>query len=241
VTAPRLVVTVCVAVAAILVGDGARADSLTFAQRVAADTSPQVSTNWSGYVAVAPTTGGVAPADSPLTFSSVTGSWLQPKAQCIKGRADAAAFWVGLGGSSEDSSALEQLGTTAQCSSRNVATYFAWWEIIPAAAVRVPMKLRPGDRVTAAVLVRGPKVTMSLKNATRGTRFSKTVTVSQPLDVSSAEWIAEAPSACTSSGSCEVVPLTNFGSVTFSNAPLPLRTRYRARSRIPLGWQLRSC
>jgi hypothetical protein len=80
------------------------------------------------------------------------------------------------------------------------------------------MKIRPGDRVTAAVLVSGAKVTMSLKNATRRTRFSRTVTVSQPLDVSSAEWIAEAPTACSASGLCEVVPLTNFGSVTFSNA-----------------------
>jgi hypothetical protein len=212
VTAARLVVTVCAAaVAASLVGDGARADSLTFAQRVGADSSPQVSTNWSGYVAV-------PSADSPLTFSNVTGSWLQPKARCVSGRADAAAFWVGIGGFSEDSSALEQLGTTAQCSSRNVATYFVWWEIVPAAAVRVPMKVRPGDRITAAVLVRGPKVTMSLTNATRRTRFSKTVTFSQPLDVSSAEWIAEAPSACTPSGFCEVVPLANFGSVKFSNA-----------------------
>jgi hypothetical protein len=68
------------------------------------------------------------------------------------------------------------------------------------------------------VLVNGSKVTMSIKNATRRTRFSTRVTVSQPLDVSSAEWIAEAPTACTSNGVCEVVPLTNFGSVTFSKA-----------------------
>jgi hypothetical protein len=69
------------------------------------------------------------------------------------------------------------------------------------------------------VLVNGSKVTMSIKNATRMTRFSTTVTVvSQPLDFSSAEWIAEAPTACTPNGVCEVVPLTNFGSVTFSKA-----------------------
>jgi hypothetical protein len=80
------------------------------------------------------------------------------------------------------------------------------------------MKVRPGDRVTAAVLVNGSKVTMSIKNATRRTRFSTTVTVSQPLDVSSAEWIAEAPTACAANGVCEIVPLTNFGSVTFSKA-----------------------
>jgi len=218
VTAARLVVSVCLALGAALVGDGASAKTLTFAPRVAANTSPQSTVNWSGYAAVSPTTEAAPPAGSPLTFSDVTGSWTQPKARCVKGRSDAAAFWVGIGGFNEDSSTLQQLGTTAQCSSRGVATYFVWWEIVPAGEVRVPMKVRAGDRVTAAVLVNGSKVTMSIKNATRRTRFSTTVTVSQPLDVSSAEWIAEAPTACTPNGVCEVVPLTNFGSVTFSKA-----------------------
>ena len=37
-------------------------------------------------------------------------------------------------------------------------------------------------------------------------------------DVSAAEWIAEAPSACTRSGKCRPLPLTNFGAVSFSKA-----------------------
>jgi hypothetical protein len=218
VTAARFVVIACLAFGAAVVGDGASAKTLIFGPRVGADASPQASVNWSGYAAVSPTTEAALSTDSPLTFSDVTGSWTQPKARCVKGRSDAAAFWVGIGGFNEDSSTLQQLGTTAQCSSRGVATYFAWWEIVPAAEVRVPMKVRAGDRVTAAVLVNGSKVTMSIKNTTRRTRFSTTVTVSQTLDISSAEWIAEAPTACTSNGVCEVVPLTNFGSVTFSKA-----------------------
>jgi hypothetical protein len=44
------------------------------------------------------------------------------------------------------------------------------------------------------------------------------MTLTQPLDVSSAEWIAEAPSNCTPSGRCTAVPLTQFGNVTFTNA-----------------------
>ena len=211
-TVARLVVVVaCLALAAALAGDGRSATALSFAPRISADTSPQASVNWSGYAAV-------SPAAAALSFSDVTGSWKEPKARCVKGRPDAVAFWVGIGGFSENSATLQQLGTTAQCSSRGIATYFAWWEIVPAAEVRIPMKLRAGDRVTAAVLVKGSKVTLSMKNATRRTRFSTTVTVSQPLDVSSAEWIAEAPSLCNSNGVCEVVPLTNFGSVTFGSA-----------------------
>jgi hypothetical protein len=36
-------------------------------------------------------------------------------------------------------------------------------------------------------------------------------------DVTSAEWIAEAPSACNSSGSCRVLPLADFGKVDFTS------------------------
>jgi len=217
VTAGR-VVFACLALGAALVGDGASAKTLAFAPRLAADASAQATVNWSGYAATSPTAEATPSSGSPLSFSDVTGSWVQPKARCVKGRADAAAFWVGIGGFNEDSSTLQQVGTTAQCSSGGIATYFVWWEIVPAAEVRVPMKVRPGDRVTAAVLINGARVTMSIKNATRKTRFSTTVTVAQPLDVSSAEWIAEAPTACTASGACEVVPLTNFGSVMFGKA-----------------------
>jgi Peptidase A4 family len=216
VTGARVVVMVCLALGAVLLGDSASARTMVLAPRVAADGSPQASVNWSGYAAVSPAT--TPSTDPPVAFSDVTGSWTQPKARCVKGRSDAAAFWVGIGGFNEDSSTLQQLGTTAQCSNRGVATYFVWWEIVPAPEVRVPLKIRPGDRVTAAVLVNGSRVAMSIKNSTRGTRFSTTVTVLQPPDVSSAEWIAEAPTACSRTGACQVVPLTNFGSVTFSKA-----------------------
>jgi hypothetical protein len=192
---------------------GAPAPSLAFAPRVVSDGSPEVSSNWSGYFAV-------APASAPVAFTDVTGTWVQPKARCVNGRADAVAFWVGLGGSAETSPALEQIGTTATCQGHGPARYFAWWEIVPASAVQTRMKVVPGDRISAAVLVKGQKVTMSLKNVTRGTRFSKTVVVSGSVDVSSAEWIAEAPSSCTASGICSIDPLTNFGRVTFTNAAL---------------------
>ncbi|HEX4525447.1 MAG TPA: G1 family glutamic endopeptidase [Gaiellaceae bacterium] len=175
--------------------------------------TPEISSNWSGYVAVA-ADGAAAP-----TFSDVTGTWIQPRATCSSGRSDAAAFWVGLGGNSSDSQALEQLGTSVSCDGNSsTPTYEAWWEIVPAASVPIRLKIRPGDRINAAVLVNGQTVTMSLKNLTRHTRFAKTKTLTQPLDVSSAEWIAEAPSDCTPSGRCKAVPLTQFGNVTFTNA-----------------------
>lgn len=174
--------------------------------------APQISSNWSGY-ALVPT------GSDPITFTDVTGTWVQPKAKCTSGRSDASAFWVGLGGYGEGTNALEQLGTAAQCNgNQTTATNYAWWEIVPAASVQIPMKVKPGDTITAAVLVQGETISFSLRDVTRSERFSKVITTGQELDVSSAEWIAEAPSDCGAFTSCRVIPLTNFGSVTFTKA-----------------------
>jgi hypothetical protein len=177
--------------------------------------SPLVSTNWGGYTLLAPD------AVTPLAFSDATATWVEPKATCTVGRADSAAFWVGLGGYSDTSAALEQLGTATQCDGSSAkATHGAWWEVIPAPAFPIAMKVAAGDTMNAAVLVKGQTITFSLKNLTRHTRFSKVINARQALDVTSAEWIAEAPSRCSSGGRCSVVPLTNFGTVTFQNAAL---------------------
>jgi hypothetical protein len=177
--------------------------------------APQVSTNWGGYTLLTPD------AVTPLAFSDATATWVEPKATCTVGRADSAAFWVGLGGYSDTSPALEQLGTGTQCDgSSTKAIHGAWWEVIPAPAVSIPMKVAAGDKMNAALLVQGQTITFSLKNLTRHTRFSKVINARQPLDVTSAEWIAEAPSSCTSAGHCSVVPLTNFGTVTFQDVAL---------------------
>jgi hypothetical protein len=187
--------------------------SLSYATKSVNASGPaQVSSNWSGYALTSADPAGTT------SFSDVTGTWVQPKVTCTTGRTDAVAFWVGLGGNSESSQALEQLGTAAECNgSSKTPRYSVWWEIIPAASVPVAMKLKPGDKVTAAVVVDGTRVTMSLKDVTHGTRFTKTVTVPQ-VDTASAEWIVEAPSNCDAVGQCRVVPLTKFGTVAFSNA-----------------------
>ncbi|MGN6796726.1 MAG: G1 family glutamic endopeptidase [Gaiellaceae bacterium] len=180
--------------------------------KAARNVTPEVSSNWSGYAAISvdPTT--------PASFTDVTATWRVPKSSCTVNRLSSAAFWVGLGGYDPASTALEQLGTGADCDgAAKTPTYYAWWELVPAASVRIPMKVKAGDTISAAVLVNGQTVTFSLKNVTRHTRFSKVLTTTQSLDTASAEWIAEAPSDCSASGRCRPVPLTNFGTVTFSN------------------------
>jgi hypothetical protein len=182
--------------------------------RAATGAQPQLSANWAGYAAT-------APADATLAFANATGTWTMPRVRCRKGRSDAVAFWVGLGGYLDGTTSLEQLGTAAECGgTRTEATYYAWWEVVPAAAVRVSLRVRPGDRVTAGVAVDGKKVVFSLIDRTHGTRFSRVMTTAQQLDVASAEWIAEAPASCVSPVSCSTVPISDFGRVTFTDIAL---------------------
>jgi Peptidase A4 family len=92
-----------------------------------------------------------------------------------------------------------------------------WYELLPAASVPIKLKVFPGNAVTASVKVNGTKVTLQIKNLSRKTTFTKTLRMSAP-DLSSAEWVAEAPSACNSAGRCIELPLSNFGSLSFTRA-----------------------
>ena len=178
------------------------------------DITPSVSSNWAGYAISDPATIAGTVPDTPLAFSDVTATWVQPKANC-KGAKSAAysAFWVGLGGFAPSSTSLEQVGTESDCTDLGTQLYFAWYEIVPAPSVRISLKINPGDTITTAVVVNGSDVLVQVKDRTRRTNFVKHLTTANP-DVSSAEWIAEAPSECGSA--CQVLPLANFGSVSFS-------------------------
>jgi hypothetical protein len=171
-----------------------------------ANAATAVSSNWAGY------------AVSGTTFATVSGTWTQPAADCSSSTAtqSASAFWIGLGGNSETSNALEQTGTEADCSANGVATYSAWYELVPAASVKAPLEVAAGDRIAASVKVSGTSVTVRLRNLTTGKSFAKTLRMASP-DVSSAEWIAEAPSALTAGGT-RILPLTDFGTVRFTSA-----------------------
>lgn len=79
------------------------------------------------------------------------------------------------------------------------------------------MRIRPGDEITGSATVHGHGVTLRLRDLTTGARFS-TTRRSSTVDLSSAEWIVEAPSVCPSSGSCTTLALADFGTVPFSGA-----------------------
>jgi hypothetical protein len=175
--------------------------ALAVAAPAAADVAaPRVSANWSGYAVAAP---GVA-------FRDVAGSWTQPRATCAPGAPTASGFWVGIGGFDESAQALEQVGTELDCDAAGRARHRAWWQLAPGPRVAIPLRISAGDRITGAVLVVGRRVTVTLKNTTRGTRFSKTLTATRAPEVGSAEWIVETP--------LTAIPLTDFGIVAFSRA-----------------------
>ncbi len=167
------------------------------------------SSNWAGYAVTAPNS----------SFTDVKGSWVQPSSTCAPRQPSYSSFWIGLGGSNPGSQGLEQAGTSADCQPGGHAAYYAWYEIIPAPPVIVPLTVSPGDTITADVSVTGAIASFQLTNATTGQVYSGQDTVNA-IDLSSAEWIAEAPAQCGSriGAQCSVLPLADFGSVLFSSA-----------------------
>jgi Peptidase A4 family len=150
-------------------------------------------------------------------YTSVTGSWPQPAVTCGANDAGASAFWVGLGGYFTGSQALEQVGTSSNCdSATGKPSYYAWYELVPSDAVTIKkLKVAPGDLITTSVnVVGGNSVVVQVKNRSHGTNFTTTLPFANP-DLTSAEWVAEAPAAC-SRYRCSQISLSNFGSVQFT-------------------------
>lgn len=165
------------------------------------------SSNWSGYAA----------HHAHVTFRKVYATWTQPTVTCTAGSPSYSAFWVGLGGFGLSARALEQIGTEADCRLSGRTTVSAWYELVPYPSRKLALRVAPGDKLAATVTVTGHKVVLALRNLTTGKSTVKTVHAS-PVDVSSAEWIAEAPSDCASINSCHTLPLADFGTAGFRSA-----------------------
>ncbi len=163
--------------------------------------------NWAGYVS----------SGRDTHFTSVSATWRQPAVSCAVGRATYMSSWIGLGG--DTSHAVEQIGTEADCGVDGTATYSSWFELYPTVSGDPHVAIRPGDVVSAEVTVSGGDVRLSMTNQTLGTRFSRRLHADH-LDVSSAEWIVEAPSVCPTAdpAGCGDSVLSDFGSTRFTRA-----------------------
>jgi Peptidase A4 family len=154
------------------------------------------STNWSGY------------AVTGSRFTSVSSSWTEPTVTCST--TAYSSFWVGLDG--DTSNTVEQTGTDADCSGKT-PQYYAWYEMYPKYPVNLRGTVKPGDQMSASVTTNGSgSFTLTISDSTQG--WSNTTTARlKSAKLASAEVIAEAPS-----GSGGVLPLANFGTVSFSGA-----------------------
>jgi Peptidase A4 family len=209
--AAATLVTACGSSGTISPASSAKPATTKSAQQVSdPEVTQREDSNWAGYAVASSKTKNVS-------FSSVSGDWTQPAVNCSAGSPSDSAFWVGLGGYTGEH--LEQIGTSADCSADGQAVYSAWYELVPAAEVAVSMTVEPGDQFSARVAVSGQTVTLSISDLTQNTTVSRKLHMSSPT-VSSAEWIAEAPSECDSSSAqdCRILPLADFGSVRFTDA-----------------------
>jgi hypothetical protein len=165
------------------------------------------SSNWAGYAVHQP----------GLSFGKVSGTWRQPNVSCTPGVPTYSAFWLGLGGYRLNAPALEQVGTEVDCGPTGKPISSAWYELVPAPSMPIRLDVGPGDLVRASVTVTAHRVSIRLADVTRHRSFHKSFHA-PTIDISSAEWIVEAPSECVSANSCRTLPLADFASTTFGAA-----------------------
>jgi len=147
-----------------------------------ATTTAFYSYNWAGY----------ATNNSVGTVTKSSGTWTQPTVNCTKGGTTYVATWVGIDGFS--SSDLVQTGTQAVCSG-GVASYGAWWEVLPAPETTIStITVHAGDKIVGTVSYSTSTGKFSMK-ITDGTQsFTKTEKVTSAAKVrDSAECVIERP------------------------------------------------
>jgi hypothetical protein len=125
---------------------------------------------------------------------------------CTSPATQYSSFWIGIDG--YDSNTVEQIGTDSDCVN-GATTYYAWFEFYPHLSYTINnFPVSPFDSISAEVKYSGGVFTVSLTNHPTGLSFS-TSTKMNNAKRSSAEWIAEAPSAGG------VLPLADFQTVNF--------------------------
>jgi hypothetical protein len=123
------------------------------------------STNWSGYAVI----GG--------TFSTVSGSWIQPAIECNgKYSYTDMSPWVGIDGYNTDT--VEQTGSSGDCNGAS-PDYYAWYEMYPRNVVVLSQTVEPGDQFTASVThTGGTDYKLVLTDVTQGWTATETKSIS---------------------------------------------------------------
>ncbi len=140
---------------------------------------------------------------------AISASWIVPKINASAGNGQSSA-WIGIGGQLDKT--LIQAGTEHNLRD-GVEQYAAWYELLPAYAIRIEsMVISPGHLITAAIrLVDTESATwnIQLHDVSNGQGFNQNFVYNSTL--SSGEWIVE-----RSFINGQISSLADFGSVTFS-------------------------
>jgi hypothetical protein len=181
---------------------GNTAVRITYSAAPFCQNAPYCSPNWSGYLLY----------DNFQTYTGVTGQWTVPTV--VSTTHGSSSTWVGIGGwlgiNGGVSNNLIQAGTeqdySPELSPLSGATYYAWYEILPASQVQISKTspslypVSPGDVMQVSITpspgtVAPPagstgKWLVKITNVTK--KWTYTATETYASDLSSAEWIEEA-------------------------------------------------
>lgn len=216
-----------VAAALMASGSAAAATPVAHGQLVHVRANTNQSSNWFGYNQGSLEQGG-------KLFTSITGDWTVPTVNThTAGQDEDSSDWIGIGGGCVDAgctvtdSTLIQTGTEQDVTG-GVASYSAWWELVPAPSISISMTVGPGDHMHASIaeLVAGSNVwTITIQDVTRNESFTQTVPYSSTF--LTAEWIEETPLILgTNAGFAALPNLTSpvFDLATVNGAPANLKS-----------------
>jgi len=175
--------------------------------------------NWSGYAVPLDT------AKESDVFSDVQGTWKVPTVTSTGKSAAYSSTWVGIDG--YDNGTVEQIGSEQDWTGSRQLNY-VWFEMYPNGAYEITgFPASPGDVITAQVHYVGRVVVkanrnrteeesvfqLTIENVTKKASYTvpaSYTTIPAP-ELASAEWVMEAPTGRN------VLPLADFGTVSFSN------------------------
>ena len=153
----------------------------------------RTSTNWFGYVQ------GTLEKPGRPRFTSIDGTWTVPTATPHKANeSEASSTWIGIGGGCVNKSCaitdetLIQAGTEQNVDASGTASYYAWYELIPAPSLQTTLVVHAGDKIRCNLTQTKPGLwVIRLWNLTTGGNWHITVPYSSAH--LSAEWVNETP------------------------------------------------
>jgi Peptidase A4 family len=218
-SAARLAVALVSVLAIVLVAPPASAAPARIHGGTIVAVNANQSANWFGYNQGSIEQGG-------KLFNSITGTWNVPTATPhTSGEDEYSSTWIGIGGGCVDANCLVgdntliQTGTEQDVDSHGNASYYAWWEVIPAPGITISgFNVSPGDTMTASIAEVVPNSnlwTITLTDVTQNETFTQTVPYTSTHDT--VEWIEETP-LVFGTGGAGFGALPNLSTVTFGNA-----------------------